>query len=197
MALTLPYTIGPLVLSAPLNVNFQSIADKFSGGIVDADISTLAGISGAKVAQNTMPGDRIASGTVANLQMGANSINTTQLFDLAVTKAKLSVTAGNRVTKSQVEITPVTIACALSTGGGNSALLLSAILTTGVVSSVSSWGVYLMEIHTNGGTNAATFLPTTAIPSATTSVIGYTIRDLSITNGGVTCNVVLWCLANS
>ena len=193
MPLTLPYTIGQPtkdILSSPLQSNFQAIVSKFSGGIVDADIATGAGISGAKVAQNTLPGDRIASGTITNLQMGNNSVNTDQLVALAVTKDKLTVTAGQKITTTQLEITVTALTPTQSTA-------LPLAVTTAVVGGVSSWAVlnrYVQSYSSTFGPIYAgeTLSPAAAVPSATTTVIG-----VYMGTGGALGIIYLVTMANS
>ena len=102
MPLVLPYTIlaGQYVLSAPVRLNFQAIADKFNAGIVNADIApaNTANIDGTKLADNTIPGAKIVSGGIGPLQIGAGAVGTAALADSTgasdgVTTAKIATGA--------------------------------------------------------------------------------------------------------
>lgn len=186
MALQLPYTINPddNIDAQPLQANFQAIVDKFSGGIVDADISILAGILGTKIAANSLPGDRIASGTITKTQMGTNSVGVDQIEALAVDKTKLSVTAGSRITKTQMELK------VYATTGNSTPLVnpnfsfIELDLAQAVVAGTNSWVVkWRVGTHTAGGAIAVasgTFTPATAIPVATTTVVGLVAKNVAV-----------------
>jgi hypothetical protein len=106
MALTFPATLpanGDLEDATPLSINLQAIQQKF-GNIVDDDIATGAGISGAKLAAGSLPGDRIAPKTVSQTQQGLLSVGTPELIDLGVTKAKVATAVGSQMTQAQVAI---------------------------------------------------------------------------------------------
>ena len=184
MAITLPYTIAPDddIDAEPLSANFQAIADKFSGGIVDADVSTLAGISGSKIAANSLPGDRIATGTITKTQMGLLCIDTPQLLALAVTKDKLTTTVGQKITKSQMELYALTNTFTFVPGGTKTCVAFSVLVGTASVGGTSSWTIILQPIYVDtvsGAISAGasqTYTPTVAVPSGTTTVIGFVLR---------------------
>jgi hypothetical protein len=147
MALTFPATLpanGDLEDATPLSINLQAIQQKF-GNIVDDDIATGAGISGAKLAAGSMPGDRIAPKTVSQTQQGLLSVGTPELIDKGVTKAKVATDVGLQLTQTQVAIFTQMI----SFGG-----LLSP-------------------------TNTVVLVPGSAIPTATYTIIGCYLYNLS------------------
>ncbi|HKV69276.1 MAG TPA: hypothetical protein VJN72_14390 [Gaiellales bacterium] len=190
MALQLPYTIAPgdEIDAIVLMAMFQSIADKFSGGIVDADCSVLMALLGTKVAVNSLPGDRIASGTITKTQMGTSSVGTPQLEALSVTKDKLTTTVGSRVTKAQTEIKTWLKNDHSFNIGGNILLALECEVAQQVVLGTNSWRVVSRLVNQNAGTGAVTVsyftaAPAAAVPVASTQVLGLIVRDVTATTG--------------
>lgn len=209
MPLTLPYTIAPhsKILSVPLQANFQSIIDKFSGGLVNADFSTLCAFDGAKMAVNSMPGDRIATGTLTKAQMGAASVDNAQLVALAVTKDKLSTTAGQKITQAQMTLGSfLTTGVALNTGSllklANIACDIgTTVLVGGVASLTVRWNAVL--VVRSGATEPSAvpvtglLTPVAAIPSASNLALGAVIKNLSGFTDAITFDVELLYLAKS
>ncbi len=198
MPLVLPNTIaaGDDILAEILQGNFDAIAAKFSGGLVDADCSALMNLNGSKLAPNSMPGDRIATGTIALEKMGANSVGTTQLVAASVTKDKLATTVGQRATLAQLEIG--TLTGTLTFAGVGLVNALTKRVSTAVVGGVSSWVVIverLGQTPITGSlfTNAQTLTPATAIPSATTTPLEIVLSNLT----GNTVDVAFRYLNNS
>lgn len=208
MALVLPWTINPGddILAEKLQANFQAIADKFSGGLVNADFSTLCALDGAKLAANSLPGDRIASGTITQTQMGSSSIGSAQLIALGVTKDKLAVAAGSRATKSQLEINVLTGTVGFTIGGANKGFAFWAEIATQLVGGVSSW---IVKVHqpssasglvqdVNSSVYTASLVPSpSAIPSASTTPLGVVLRNPVFTAGGGQVDVDFYYIANS
>jgi len=203
MPVDLPYTLHPGddILAEILQSNFQALVDHFSGGLVDADCSVLMGLNGAKVAVNTMPGDRIATGTIAKLQMGAASVGTPQLEALGVTKDKLTVTVGQKITKAQMELkTFATVGMSIVLG---SATLLSITcdMIQAVVAGVNSW-VPRLHVTSFLGTSVAgsayyVLTPVTAIPVISTTPFEPVLKNQSGVTGIVTIDVDFHYLENS
>lgn len=101
MPLSLPFSIlaGQPVQSKPVRDNFQAIVDKFSGSIVDADLSTLAQLNGSKLADGTVPGAKIVPAGISSVQMGTDSVLTANI--------KNSTGVGDGVTASKLAIQSV------------------------------------------------------------------------------------------
>ena len=104
MPVTLPFQLvaGELIRYSRLMANFNALAAKFTGGIVDADTSDLMALNGSKIAVNTLPADRIIAGSITVTQMGSNSVGTAQLVAGSVTGGAGGKIATNTITKANV-----------------------------------------------------------------------------------------------
>ena len=168
---------GDQIDATVLDSNFQELLARF-GNLTDADFSTNANLNGSKVAVNTMPGDRIASGSIGVTQMGAQSVGATQLVDLSITKGKHSTTTGQRITAAQTEMARQSVAFSIA-GVGGSTYLGGTLLIT------QSGGNYLAQIAwllKNNSTNAVTVgfqtvTPTTPIPTASNMLVALTLES--------------------
>jgi hypothetical protein len=121
VSLVIPNTFvaGSKARASEVNANFTAVSAKFTegaGGISDGDVSSAAGIKNTKL--STVSGNRI---TQAQLEDDAvdlrvlrddatagspnAAVNTADhIKDGIITKAKLTTTAGSRITKAQTEI---------------------------------------------------------------------------------------------
>ena len=98
MALTIPNTISPgqLMDADKVQQNFVAVANKFTSGIVDSEVSATASINASKLAGSSITSDKIAPGQVkqAALEDSVSSItgvSTAKLVDQCVTQPKLGL----------------------------------------------------------------------------------------------------------
>lgn len=92
---------GLVLPSIPASTSFMQIdtsgnmtaGPAISGGLTTSNLSASAGILGSQLSASAgIVGSQIASGTIGLSNMGANSVGTNQIVDLAVTNAKLANT---------------------------------------------------------------------------------------------------------
>jgi hypothetical protein len=110
-----PFQDGEIIPATRWNGRWTSISQKF-GNVVNDDIADGADISGAKLAVNTLPGDRIANKTVAQAQIGLQSVGNPEIIDLTIQKGKFSTTTGQKPTMAQLELLTQEVAFSLGQG---------------------------------------------------------------------------------
>lgn len=106
MPVTLPFdlTVPPKreIKAAELMAMYNALAAKFSGGIVDADLSAALNLNGAKIQAGSIPANRLVDGSVTSTQLADNSVGTSELADGSVTALK--VLAGS-LTRNRLKVT--------------------------------------------------------------------------------------------
>lgn len=138
-----PLTDGTTAYGSHVKADLDVVGGKFTegaSGIADADISSAAAIKGTKlssVAGSRIPTDRIEDDAVTfdklrdDAAVDANrSVGTNHLRDAAVTKGKISTTAGQKVTLAQMAVT-VTQSAATVIGATSTVLVGSGVVKSG------------------------------------------------------------------
>lgn len=203
-----PLTDGTTAYGSQVRSNDDTIAAKFTegaNGISDADIANGAAIKGSKLsntAGNRVPFDRIEDDAVtfdklrddaatdSNRAVGRNHIR-----DLAISKAKVSTTAGEKLAVAQLELKSQDVTVAYGP-------ITNRFLTSIVPVLVNNAGNYRVEIRgaqqntTNNvieGIGAINADPATPIPVASNTVLAVIVTAASgfgLTSGSITVRIV-------
>lgn len=171
----------------PIDANFQELV-AILASLTDANIAVNAGIKGSKLAANSLPGDRIITGSITQTQMGSDSIGSDQYINGSIQRLHHSTVVGQRISKTMLEVSEQTKTQGFSIGGGNTPQTFYVERITGTVGSTPSWGARLHLVYwASGGPTirtSADVLPTTAIPTATTTLLTVTLSAMSFAAGG-------------
>lgn len=184
-----------------LDANFQELLG-IVGALTDANIASAAGINGSKLALNSMPGNRIVNGSIAQAQMGALSVGAPQIINGDITGAKVTTTVGSRLKKANLELKLLAGTAGFSIGGGNTGFAFIPHIAQQVVGGTNSWVIKCKQSYVIGGfsgiaTSAdVTIVPGTAIPVATTTPIGLVWKNPVFAAGGGQIDLELHYIEN-
>jgi len=169
MPVTLPFDLASPaqreIKASELMSNYNALVNKFSAAIVDADVSTVANISGTKLASRSVTGDRIVLAGVSQNELGASSVGTAQIIDANVTTVKI---ADSNVTAAKI--------LAASIAKDRLKLTVHEVAFSNTLF-VDLQGTIALGV----GLQAAN--PSVAFPKASNALIGWYIKNITITGG--------------
>ena len=200
-----PLTDGTSAKGSEVRANDDSIVAQVNGNLTAVNLNPSAAIPGtylSNVAGSRVPTDRIDDLAVTDAKLRSDgavdaqrAVTTNHIRDLAVTKAKLSTTASQTIALAQmdmlVESVPFSFANAVFTTEAN--------LVSYSVTRKTSGANYISatRVFYSGGRYLFDQAPTTAIPTATRSLLSVYIADIAIGAGVITGNMIFVSIAKT
>jgi len=196
--------------------NDEAIRSVVNGALADDNISPSANIKGSKLSSTPgerIPTDRIEDDSVTDAKLrdaaldaddALRSVTGAHIRNLTITKNKLSTSVGQRVTLAQMDMTVQEVSFTVSLPDSSLIDLWSATVvrdTSGAnyqafVDVVgSAFGLLDVTLGVSarfGGSRSAAVVPGTAIPTATSNLIGLYLADVVISGTGVVSGKVVF-----
>ena len=100
--------------------NDVAIRDVVNGNLDNSNIAATANIAGSKLANLSVPADKLENGAVTNSKLADNSVSTEKVQDSAITTAKL---ADDSVTPAKLDLDVIDLEQTVTIGSTNKVLL--------------------------------------------------------------------------